>query len=221
MRKLWACLAVLLLMPASGGAEPGAFEGKVVVEWIDEGFVPSMRLVQDFSFRQSEGKLWTAERGRLLEGKAMPPLFRDLVGQPFDGGYRKAAVVYDVAAQKMTEHWQKSQRMFFEASVAEGVPEPEAKIMYLVLAAQGTRWEIPGSRCYGSCHGQAEPLEWRPVVDEVRLGELMKWVRADDPKIEAIDHQVHEAIRAYGPHIFEQPKCNRFSGSTMIRKSCD
>lgn len=221
MKKLLLCLVMLVVWPGEGGAEQGEFEGKVVVEWVDEGFVPSMRLMQDFGFRQAQGKLWVAARGQVLEGKAMPPLFRDLVGQPFDGGFRKAAVVYDAAAQKMTEHWQHSQRMFFDASVVEGVPEPEAKVMYLVLAAQGTRWEIAGSRCYGSCHGQSEPLEWRPVVDEARLTSLMKWVRTEDPRIEEIDLQVHEAIRAYGPHIFEQPKCNRFSGSTMIRKSCD
>lgn len=221
MKKLLLCLVATMAVPVAHGADPGAFEGKVVVEWVDEGFVPSMRLMQDFAFRQAQGKRWVATQGQVLEGKAMPPLFRDLVGKPFDGGFRKAAVVYDAAAQKMTEHWQQSQRMFFEASVVEGVPESDAKVMYLVLAAQGTRWEIPGSRCYGSCHGQAEPLEWRPVVDEARLASLMQWVRTEDPKIEEIDLQVHEAIRAYGPHIFPQPKCNRFSGSTMIRKSCD
>jgi len=111
--------------------------------------------------------------------------------------------------------------MFFEASVAEGVFPTDAKSMYLVLAAQGTRWEIPGSRCFGSCHGISFPLEWRPVVDEGKVGELLAWVRATDPKLEEIDMRAESAIRAYGPHIFTQSACHQYSGSTRIRKSCD
>jgi hypothetical protein len=111
--------------------------------------------------------------------------------------------------------------MFFEATVVEGVPAQDAKVMYLVLAAQGTRWEVAGSRCYGSCHGLQAPLEWRPVVDEARLNALVDWVRAADPPLKEIDLRAQSAIRAVGPHIFTQSRCIEFSGSTRIRKSCD
>ncbi|MEO8039954.1 MAG: DUF1353 domain-containing protein, partial [Betaproteobacteria bacterium] len=196
-------------------------EGKVVVEWVDDPFVSSMRLVEDFGFRQARGKLWTASRGQLIEGKGLPPLLRDQMGQPFEGGFRKSALLYDSAVQKMTEPWEQAQRMFFEASVVEGVPAVDAKVMYLILAVQGTRWEVSGSRCYGSCHGRETPLEWRPVVSEARVGELMTWVRANDPGLREIDLRAQSAIRAVGPHIFPQSKCNEFSGSTRIRRSCD
>jgi Protein of unknown function (DUF1353) len=221
MKKLLLCLVAMMALPEAGGAEQGVFEGKVVVEWLDDAFVPAMRLVEDFGFRQAEGKRWTASRGQVLEGKAMPPLFRDLVGQPFDGSYRKSAVVYDSAVHTMTEPWEQAQRMFFEASIAEGVPVPDAKIMYLILVVQGTRWEVAGHRCYGSCHGRETPLEWRPVVNEARTAELVTWVRASNPDLREIDLKAQSAIHSLGPHIFPQPKCVEFSGSTRIRKSCD
>lgn len=221
MNKRLLCLVALLALPGAGGAESGGFEGKVVVEWVDAPFASSLRLVEDFGYREPEGKLWVASRGQVLEGKGLPPLLRDYVGQPFDGAFRKAALVYDAAVQKMVEPWERAQHMFFEAAVSEGVAPADAKIMYLVLGAQGTRWEVAGSRCYGSCHGNLAPLEWRPVVDEKRLGELVQWVRAADPSLRDIDLRVQAAIRAVGPHIFTQSACNEFSGSTRIRKSCD
>ena len=227
MKKPLACLVSALAISgasvtAANGAEPGGFEGKIVVERIDEGFVPSMRVVEDFGFRQAMGKFWQVRRGEVLEGKGMPPLLCDLVGSPYEGSFRNAAMVYESATQRRTEKWDEAQRMFFEAAVAEGVALRDAKVMYLLLAIQGSRWEVLGSsRCFGSCHGVSGPLEWRPVINEARTGELVNWVRTADPKLEEIDRHAQSAIRAKGPHIFTQPPCDRFSGSTLVRKSCE
>ena len=186
MKKRLARLVSALVItgaPVTGanGVGQGGFEGRVVVERIDEGFVPSMRAVEDFGFRQAKGKFWKVTHGEVFDGKGMPPLLCDLVGPPFEGSFRNSAMVYESATQKRTEKWDEAQRMFFEAAVAEGVALQDAKVMYLLLAIQGSRWEVPGSRCFGSCHGVSGPLEWRPVIDEARAGELVKWVRAADP----------------------------------------
>jgi len=226
MKKRMACLASALVIAAApvtaaNGAGQGGFEGRVVVEWLDDAFVPSVRTLEDYGFRQAKGKFWQVARGQVFDGRGMPPLFYDLVGQPYGGNFRKASIVYESATQRMTEKWDEAQRMFFEAAVAEGVAVPEAKVMYLLLALQGSRWEVPGSRCFGSCHGLSRPLEWRPVIDEAKTGELVNWVRAADPKLDEIDLRAHSAIRANGPHIFTQPPCDMFSGSTQVRKRCD
>jgi len=65
------------------------------------------------------------------------------------------------------------------------------------------------------------PLEWRPVVNEARIAELVNWVRNADPKLDEIDGRALSAIRAKGPHIFTQPPCDMFSDSTLVRRSCD
>ena len=226
MKKRLACLVSALAITGASvtgatGAEQSGFEGKVVVERLDEGFVPSMRVVEDFGFRQAKGKVWKVRRGEVFDGKGMPPLLGDLLGSPFEGSFRNAAMVYESATQRRTENWDEAQRMFFEAAVAEGVAQRDAKVMYLLLAIQGSRWEVPGSRCFGSCHGVSGPLEWRPVINEARTAELVNWVRTADPTIEEIDGRAQSAIRAKGPHIFTQPPCDMFSGSTLVRKSCD
>ena len=221
MKKLLLLLAGVVTFVSAQGAEEGQFEGKVVVEWLDDPFVSKMKTVDSFSFKQAKGKVWRVPGGQVLEGKGLPPLFRVHVGQPFDAGFRKSSLVYDSAAQRMTEPWDEAQRMFYEASVAEGVFAQDAKVMYLVLATQGSRWETPGSRCFGSCHGATLPLEWRPVVDENKVNDLIAWVRSSDPPLEDIDERAKDAIRAFGPHIFTQPPCNMFSGSTKVRHKCD
>jgi hypothetical protein len=49
----------------------------------------------------------------------------------------------------------------------------------------------------------------------------VNWVNAVDPKLEEIDQRAYSSIRATGPHIFTQPPCDMFSGSTLVRKHCD
>ena len=66
MKKRLACLVSALAITGASvtgatGAEQSGFEGKVVVERLDEGFVPSMRVVEDFGFRQAKGKVWRSE----------------------------------------------------------------------------------------------------------------------------------------------------------------
>ncbi len=221
--RMVSVLAFAGTMTAAISAEQGHFEGRVVVEPMEEGFVPSLRTVEDFGFRQAQGKLWKVERGQVFDGRGIPPMFRDRIGPPYESGLRKSLLVYESATQSMTEKWNEAQRMFFEASLAEGAKPDEAKVMYLLLAIQGSRWEKARepSFCFGACHSPIIPLEWRPVIDEARSADLVQWVRSSDPHLDEIDSQAQTAIRAHGPHIFRQPACQRFSGSTLIRKTCD
>ena len=225
MNKLLVFVSGLALSAGvfAAGAENidhGSFEGRVVVEWLDDPFVPTMRLVRSFAYREPQGKVWAVPQGHIIKGRGMPPLFRHLIGQPFYGSFRKASIIYDHATQEMKEPWDQAQLMFLEASMAEGVNESEAKAMYMLLRAQGSRWEVPGSRCYGSCHGKTEPLLWRPVVDEVVVNDLLGWVRRDNPSILQIDQLVETAVLDRGPHVFPLQPCLVFSGSTLIKRIC-
>lgn len=221
MKKLPVLLLSAALSFGAAGDEPAHFEGRVLVEWLDDDpFVPALRLVDDFTFQQASGKLWTVPRGEVLDGKSLPPLFRDLVGPPFEGAFRKAAIVYDFATHTMHEPWRDAQRMFLEAALAEGVDPPDARAMYLVLHAQGSRWEVAGSRCYGTCHSRREPLVWRPVVDEAGLGELLRWVRTAEPAVDEIEARAKRVILDRGPHIFPRKPCFDASGPAAMRVEC-
>ena len=202
MKKLLILIATAALSVGGFAAEVGEFQGRVIVEWLDDPFVPTMRLVEPFSFRQPDGKVWVVPGGHIVKGTGFPPLFRDHFGQPFNGGFRKSSIVYDYVTQKMTEPWDDAQNMFLDASVAEGTAQAGAKSMYMLLRAQGSRWEIPDSKCYGHCHRKGKPLRWRPLVDEAIVGELVGWVRRNNPSLTEIVQQVETAILYPGPHVF-------------------
>lgn len=203
-----AMLALLALAEISSSgplaAQQHGFTGRIVTEWVDGSeFVAQMRLVEDFSFSQASGKEWLVPAGSRIDGRSMSPLFVRLSGAPFDGGFRKSAAVYDYATKDMSQPWNEAQRMFFEASIDEGVPPIEAKVMYLLLYTTGPRWAIRGkSSCFNHCHTAVSELAWRPLVDDEPIVALVSWVREDDPSLQAIDQRASAAILHPGPHVF-------------------
>ena len=204
-RSMMLLLLAVLCSGALFAAQEARFDGRMIVEWVDENpFIASMRLVEDFSFTQASGKRWPVPAGSIVDGRSMSPLFVRLSGHPFEGGFRRTAVVYDHAAKQQSEPWREAQIMFYEGSVTEGILPIEAKVMYLLINATGPRWVVRGeSSCFNQCHhtGDAE-LVWRPLVDDEPVVGLISWVRDEDPSMEAIEQRVSDVIRHPGPHIF-------------------
>ena len=185
-------------------ADKGRFHGRVILEWVDDSpFIATMRLVEEFSFQQANGKSWIVPAQTNLDGRFAPPLFRRLMGHPFEGGFRKTSIVYDYVVKDMSQPWPEAQRMFYEASVVEGVLPIEAKVMYMLMNAGGTRWaERNSNHCFGTCHASHPELSWRPLVDDEQVVTLVSWVRQIDPSIEEIERRVDETLLHPGPHIF-------------------
>lgn len=192
-----SCSAAL----AAGG---GHFDGRLILEWVDDDpFIAQMKLVEPFSFQQASGEIWLVPAGSLVDGRSLPPLFVHMMGHPFDGAFRKTAVIYDHAARDMKRPWQQAQRMFFESSVAEGIMPIEAKVMYALLNATGSRWEVRESgSCFVNCHSAAADLKWRPLFVDEQVKMLPGWVRNNDPSLEQIEARVTQIILHPGPHVF-------------------
>ena len=180
----------------------GRFEGKVIVEWLDDPYVLKMRLVNDFAFDDTTG-VWVVPAGSVVDGRSLPTLFVSLVGRPFESSFRQTAVVYDYAVKSKEHSWGDSQRMFHDGLLAEGVMPIEAKVMYMLLYATGPRWAIQGSRdCYGRCHHSRDAdLRWSPKVRDDDVIALMSWVRRDDPSLDHIDQRVNQIIIEASPHM--------------------
>ena len=68
-----AALSTGILAGESVDPGVGSFDGRVVVEWLDDPFVPTMRLVEPFEYRQSQGKAWKVPEGYVIKGRGMPP----------------------------------------------------------------------------------------------------------------------------------------------------
>ena len=197
-------IVLALLSGLALAAERGRFQGSVILEWVDDSpFIAAMRLVEPFSYQQANGKSWVVPADTMLDGRFASPLFSTLMGHPFEGGFRNTAVIYDYVVKDMTQPWPEAQRMFFEASIVEGVLPNEAKIMYTLMNAGGTRWaERRSSSCFNSCHAGDGELSWRPLVDDDKVIALVSWVRQTDPSLEDIERRVEEILLHRGPHIF-------------------
>lgn len=63
------------------------------------------------------------------------------MGGPFEGQYRNASVVHDVACVKKSEKWEDVHRMFYYAMRAGGVSETRAALMYAAVYKFGPRWD--------------------------------------------------------------------------------
>jgi hypothetical protein len=204
-------VALLLVLVAGCAlalaADSARFVGRVVVEWLDDDpFIPSLRLVEDFGFQDGQGNTFLVPKGSVLDGRSLPPTFRDLFGGPFVGQYRKTSVIYDHLCRSMSEQWKVADRLFYHAAVAEGVEDNEAKQMYMTLYAGGLRWEPKGSTCYSHCHTSASALTWKPDLQDLDLKPIAGWIRETSPSVEAIDAKLDQLIKRPGPHVFVQAR---------------
>jgi hypothetical protein len=207
MKSLWLLLASPVVCSAVLAADTAHFIGKVAVEWLDDDpFIPGMRLIEDFGFADPRGKRWIAQQGAVLDGRSLPLLFRDTFGLPFEGQYRKTAVVYDHYCHAMNESWRQVQRMFYDAAVTEGVDPIEARLMYVTLYASGLRWEMKDSSCFRGCHAAAASLTWKPASADIDFTPVMSWVRESAPNLDQIDQRLDGLIKRPGPHIFVQAR---------------
>lgn len=206
MRFHLILLCALVCTGAAGAiAADSGFSGRVAVELLDNiENDHRLRLLEDFSFRDPNGRVWTARAGGIVDGMPAP------AGKPawfrlqYPGRLRKAAVVHDYYVAEKREPWRDVHRMYFYANLAEGVSSPEAKIAYMLIYAAGWRWEPRGSSCYGSCHAAASILAWRPDVEIDSLQPLTDWIWASDPGLDDIDRRADKLIRRPGPHLFSQ-----------------
>ncbi|MEW7988611.1 MAG: DUF1353 domain-containing protein [Candidatus Thiodiazotropha sp.] len=165
----------------------GRFDGKVVAEWL-EGNGPDreMKLKEDFTFVDQNGKQWIVTKGAKVDGASIPWVFWRIVGPPFVGDYRRASVVHDFYCDNKSESWQDVHKMFYDASIAGGVPETKAKIMYAAVYAGGPRWETAESLMEKGIFGAAEDFVREPIISNEKLDNAVDWIEKNNPSIEVL-----------------------------------
>jgi hypothetical protein len=133
------CLFTTMLVSPARGASFGNFIGEVIARWLVDG--RKMELTADFAYLDPSGRRWNAPKGSIVDGASIPQVFWTVVGGPFEGSYRNASVVHDVACVKKEGHWQDVHRMFYYAMRAGGVSDFRAAVMYAAVYRFGPRWE--------------------------------------------------------------------------------
>jgi Protein of unknown function (DUF1353) len=192
-----------LCIVAMAGAD--TYSGRVVIELVDDiEFAHHFRLLEDFAFIDRSGKPWIALKGGIVDDEAVPRDLLGVPGLPYIAEYRKAALLHGYLCRTRTEPWQQVHRVLFDASLAEGLTEAQAKGLYAVVYAGSWRWETRTSTCYRSCHASSASLVWKPAATAAEIEPVLRWISQDLPDLDAIDRRLNQVVKRPGPHLFAQ-----------------
>jgi hypothetical protein len=144
MRKLFsiALTAISMVWSIHGAQsqEYGEYTGEVDARWRADG--RSMELLADFSYLDPKGIRWDAPVGSVVDGASIPQFAWSIIGGPFEGKYRSASVIHDVACDMQKRPWQDVHKAFYTAMMASDVNSLKAKIMYSAVYHFGPRWTV-------------------------------------------------------------------------------
>lgn len=116
------------------------FEGHPEVRWSDDG--RCMTLLNEVTYVDKRGDRWTAWKGMGTDGATIPPVAWSFIGGPYEGPYRKAALVHDAACYLQSRSWQASARMFYEAMLIAGTSRTKALLMFEAVYMFGPKWTV-------------------------------------------------------------------------------
>lgn len=162
----------------------GRFAGTVETRWENDGV--TMVLLNELRYTDPYGQVWVAPAGSRVDGASIPRAFWSIIGGPFEGKYRNASVLHDVAYEEQKVSPQEADLMFYNAMRCAGVGAATAKTMYYVLLRHGRHWK----------HRQAAPSDQpanRPTaVAPNDVDEIQKWIRANDPSLDEIQDRADD-----------------------------
>jgi len=165
----------------------GYFSGPIETRWDDDGL--NMVLLNELRYTDPYGVVWVAPPGSRVNGASIPRAFWSLIGGPFEGKYRNASVLHDVAYEQQTRPWEEADRMFYNAMRCSGVGAVRAKTMYYALRRHGRHWK----------HRQAvaarDASERGTAVAPGDVDEIQQWIQKNDPELEEIDSRAAQERR--------------------------
>lgn len=127
------------IKPPSIGLIRGQFSDDVVVEMSQSG--NQLRLLKPVSFKDSNGRIWTAPAGSISDGASIPRSLWSVLGSPFSGEYRASSIIHDHYVTTRERSWQDTHKMLYEALLASGVSRTKAQLLYSAVYRFGPRWE--------------------------------------------------------------------------------
>jgi hypothetical protein len=111
--------------------DQGSFSGNPRTEWLCDGDDErAMRLLDDFWYRDPDGRRWDAPAGTVVDGATIPRTLWAAIGSPYTGNYRRASIVHDVACNAPAVPRRDADTMFYFACLAGGCSVLQAKLLY-------------------------------------------------------------------------------------------
>jgi hypothetical protein len=175
---LFCLLIASLAAPASTQEKRGQFLGELITQIMEDG--RNLKLVQPFSYIDSDGQQWNVPAGTVTDGASVPRAFW-IAYPPFTGLYRKAAVIHDYYCQTRERGWRLTHKVFYDAMRSAGVDDVTARMMYGAVFYMGPRWGF-GAQTRG-------PGAERLVGEQEQLAfmnRLEDWIKRENPTPELI-----------------------------------
>ena len=176
----------------------GYYSGPVDTRWESDG--RSMTLLNELRYTDPKGEVWTAPAGSKVDGASIPRSLWTFMGGPFEGKYRNASVLHDVAYEQHNRPWQDCDRMFYSAMRCSGVSAVEAGTMYYSLYKFGRHWKFPIKKAKAlkpeermAMAQPAEPVEFPKAepVDRISIDQARDWIRSAEPSLEQIEQRAN------------------------------
>ncbi len=186
---------------AEQGHKWGYYSGAPVTRWENDG--RTMTLLSDLRYTDPEGFTWIAPAGSRVDGASIPKSLWSVMGGPFEGKYRNASVLHDVAYEKHQRPWEDCDRMFYNAMRCSGVSAVEAKTMYYSLYKFGRHWKFPIKKAKKvkpkdrerEMAAATEPvgeIQRAIPVNQEQVNDARDWIRSADPTLEEIEQRIEE-----------------------------
>jgi hypothetical protein len=173
----------------------GYYSGNPVTRWESDG--RSMTLLSELRYTDPKGVVWIAPVGSKVDGASIPRSLWTFMGGPFEGRYRNASVLHDVAYEQRTRTWQECDRMFYNAMRCSGVGAVEAKTMFYSLYRFGRHGAFAEKKKKDAepseSVAQTEQLPRAIPVSAAEIDATRDWIRGNDPSLEEIEARAVEA----------------------------
>lgn len=136
-------------VPTTPVTGTNVFKNNVVAEFLAPDKATDtyrdIKLVQPFGYIDPRGVSWDVPAGYVTNGASIPTSLWAVVGGPFDGPYRDAAVLHDYYCEAKLRSSDDTHLMYYEASVARGTSANLASTMYAGLILGGPKWVVVGT----------------------------------------------------------------------------
>jgi hypothetical protein len=163
----------------------GYYSGQVEARWENDG--RQMTLLSELRYTDPEGVIWIAPAHSVVDGASIPRALWSVMGGPFDGKYRNASVLHDVAYDQKARPWKQCDRMFYNAMRCSGVSATEAKTMYYALYRHGRHWKRPlFSPDSGIAEDEVVPRAIA-VTEEEDMAAARDWIENAKPSLAQIE----------------------------------
>jgi hypothetical protein len=188
----------------------GKFNGDLEVRFFsstsgDGHPVELILLLKPFGYLDSTGVEWNVPEGFISDGASIPEWLWAMLGGPFSGPYRDAAVIHDYFCNERTRPWQDVHKVFLEAALNRGTAEDLAKTLYAGVLLGGPRWDWPKAGLFAKhlMKAQLVPTQsTKPApptagkAEKEAFEDLKAWIEREKPTLEEIRKRVEEIRKA-------------------------